>query len=39
MIMYETDFPEYGRQCELVKPWRGFGLQEAISRSSVAEQR
>lgn len=19
-----TDFPEYGRECELVKPWRGY---------------
>ena len=22
--MYETDFQEYGRQCELIKPWRGY---------------
>ena len=22
--MYETDFPESGRQCELIKPWRGY---------------
>ena len=22
--MYETDFPEYGRQFELIKPWRGY---------------
>jgi hypothetical protein len=21
--MYETDFPEYGQQCELATPWRG----------------
>ena len=21
--MYETAFPEYGQQCELVTPWRG----------------
>ena len=20
----ETDFPEYGRQCELATPWRGY---------------
>ena len=19
-----TDFPEYGRECELIKPWRGY---------------
>lgn len=19
-----TDFPEYGRQCDLIKPWRGY---------------
>ena len=22
--MYDTDFPEYGRQCELLAPWRGY---------------
>ena len=21
--MEEKDFPEYGRQCELITPWRG----------------
>lgn len=19
-----TDFPEYGRECELIRPWRGY---------------
>lgn len=23
MISYK-DFPEYGRECELLKPWRGY---------------
>lgn len=22
--MEETNFPEYGRQCELLYPWRGY---------------
>lgn len=22
--MDEYDFPEYGRQCELITPWRGY---------------
>ena len=22
--MNDTDFPEYGRQCELQTPWRGY---------------
>ena len=22
--MEDTDFPEYGRQCELKEPWRGY---------------
>lgn len=22
--MNDTDFPEYGRQCELIAPWRGY---------------
>ena len=22
--MNDTDFPEYGRQCELLTPWRGY---------------
>lgn len=21
---YDTDFPEFGKQCELIKPWRGY---------------
>lgn len=45
--MYETDFPEYGQQCELVSQ-RGVatiaerlwaGLQKALSCSSAAERK
>lgn len=44
--MNNTGFPEYGRQCELIAPWRGYhrgtiiaGLQEALSCSSAVEQK
>ena len=33
MIMYETDFPEYGRQCELIKPWRGYHRGTIVGRT------
>ncbi len=45
-MMDETDFPEYGRQCEMLTPWRGYHrgtivprLQEALSCSSAVAQR
>lgn len=31
MIMYETDFPEYGRQCEL---WRGYHRGTIVGRTA-----
>ena len=33
--MYETNFPEYGQQCELVTPWRGYRF--IVQFSSGAE--
>lgn len=29
--MNDTDFPEYGRQCELLTPWRGYHRGEATT--------
>lgn len=26
-----TDFPEYGRQCELLTPWRGYHRETIIA--------
>lgn len=44
--MNDTDFPEYGRQCELITPWRGTigeqsspKLQEVLWCSSAVAQR
>lgn len=44
--MNDTDFPEYGRQCELITHGVAIivaqsspGLQEALSCSSAVEQR
>ena len=31
--MYETDFPEYGRQCELNTPWRGYHRATVVGRN------
>lgn len=31
--MYDTDFPEYGHQCELNTPWRGYTRGTIIGRS------
>ena len=33
-IMYETDFPEYGQQCELVTPWRGYHRGTIVGRTA-----
>lgn len=27
-----TDFPEYGRQCDLIKPWRGYRRATIVAR-------
>lgn len=32
--MYETDFPEYGQQCELVTPWRGYHRGTIVGRTA-----
>ena len=29
-----TDFPKYGRECELVKPWRGYWKVIGYARKS-----
>lgn len=31
--MEYTDFPEYGRQCELKEPWRGYHRGVVVGRS------
>lgn len=31
----DIDFPEYGRQCELVKPWRGYHRATIIRKSPI----
>lgn len=31
--MYEVDFPEYGKQCELKEPWRGYCRGTIVGRS------
>ena len=33
--MYETDFPEYGQQCELVTPWRGYHRGTIVGRTTA----
>lgn len=33
-MMDETDFPEYGRQCELITPWRGYHRGTIIARTA-----
>lgn len=32
--MNDTDFPEYGRQCELITPWRGYHRSTIIARTT-----
>ena len=32
--MNDTDFPEYGRQCELIAPWRGYHRGTIIARTA-----
>lgn len=32
--MYETDFPEYGQQCELVTSWRGYHRGTIVGRTA-----
>lgn len=32
--MDDTDFPEYGRQCELITPWRGYHRGTIIARTT-----
>ena len=29
-----TDFPEYGRQCDLIKPWRGYRRATIVAHTS-----
>lgn len=29
----DTDFPEYGRQCDLKKPWRGYRRGTIVGRN------
>ena len=31
--MFDIDFPEYGRQCELNTPWRGYARGTIVGRS------
>lgn len=31
--MNNTDFPEYGRQCELNTPWRGYHRATVVGRN------
>lgn len=31
--MFETDFPEYGWQCELIKPWCGYHRGTIVGRT------
>ena len=32
--MYDTSFPEYGLQCELVEPWRGYHRGTIVGRNA-----
>lgn len=32
--MHETDFPEYGQQCELVTPWCGYHRRTIVGRTA-----
>ena len=32
--MNDTDFPEYGRQCELITRWRGYHRGTIIARTA-----
>lgn len=32
--MNDTDFPEYGRQCELITSWRGYHRGTIIARTA-----
>ena len=32
--MDEYDFPEYGRHCELITPWRGYHRGTHVARSA-----
>lgn len=31
--IYGTDFPEYGKQCEVSPPWRGYHRGSIIART------
>lgn len=33
-MMDETDFPEYGRQCEMLKPWRGYRRGTIVTKTA-----
>ena len=35
--MNDTDFPEYGRQCELQTPWRGYRFIIEVSSGARIE--
>lgn len=32
--MNDTDFPEYGRQCELITPWHGYHRGTIIAQTA-----
>ena len=32
--MDEKDFPEYGRQCELITPWRGYHRGTIVAKTA-----
>ena len=33
-MMDETDFPEYGRQCEMLTPWRGYHRGTIVAKTA-----
>lgn len=35
MMNDECDFPEYGRQCELATPWRGYHRVTIIAKTAI----
>ena len=34
IMMDETDFPEYGRQCEMLTPWRGYRRGTIVAKTA-----
>lgn len=36
--MEDTDFPEYGRQCELKEPWRGYRCMSMLGDPAIVQE-